>query len=138
MPTQEYITLGSVQISGDLEWVDEFAAGSDLVGQTVTYTVTGAQIIQASAQQAGRRVTLAASEEGNSVAGALTRAQIDSLRALAAVAGAVYSLTLTDGRTFNVSFRRDDGPAVEARPFYFRWPVQSTDYYIPTIRLIMV
>lgn len=138
MPTQEYITLGSVQISGDLEWVDEFAAGSDLVGQTVTYAVTGAQIIQASAQQAGRRVTLAGGEEGDSVFGALTRAQIDSLRALAAVAGAVYSLTLTDGRTFNVSFRRDDGPAVEARPFYFRWPVQSTDYYIPTIRLIMV
>ena len=138
MPTQDYITLGALQLTGDLEWTDEFAAGSDLVGQTVTTTITGAQIIQASAQQAGRRVTLAGSENGNDASGLLTRAEIDSLRALAGTAGATYSLTLTDGRSFDVSFRRDDGPAVEARPWYFRWPVQSTDYYIPTIRLMMV
>ena len=138
MPQQDYITLDTLQLTGDLEWIDEYAVGSDLVGQTVTTSVTGAQIIQASAQQAGRRVTLAGTDDGSKASGALTRAEIDSLRALAAVAGAIYDLTLTDGRTFNVTFRRDDGPAVEAKPWYYRWPVESTDYYIPTIRLLMV
>lgn len=138
MANQDYITLDTMHLTGDLQWTDEYSAGSDLVGQVVTMSVTGAQIIQASAQQAGRRMTLAGREEGNAAYGLLSRTEIDALRALAATPGAIYGVTLTDGRTFTASFRRDDGPAVEAEPWYFRWPNVSTDYYIPTIRLIMV
>lgn len=131
------ITLDTLQLTGDLEWTDEYSAGSDLVGQFVTYTLTGAQVIQASAQQAGRHMTLEGREDGDSFVG-LTRAEIDALRTLAATPGEVYQITLQDGRQFNVAFRRDDGPAVEARAVKWHWPTAVDDWFIPTIRLIMV
>lgn len=137
MPTQDYITLDTLHLTGDLQWTDEYAAGSDLVGQVVSYSITGAQIIHASAQQAGRKMTLVGADGGNGFVG-LSRADIDSLRTLAATPGAVYNVTLTDGRTFNVSFSRDGGPAVEATRIKDNWPHADTDWYLVTIRLIMV
>lgn len=134
----DVITLGALSLTGDLQWIDEYATGSDLVGQQVTTSVTGAQIIQASAQQAGRKVTLQGQMSGRDGFGAITRAQVDALRALAATPGTVYTLTLTDGRAFACVFRRDDGAAVEAAPLKHVWPPQPDDLYFPTIRLILV
>lgn len=131
------ITLGTLQLTGDLQWVDEFDAGSDLVGAVTTVSVTGAQIIQASAQQAGRRVTLAGRQDGEDFVG-LRRGEVEALRALSQNVGSAYQLTLTDDRRFDVMFRRDDGPAVSAARVRFSWPDQATDWYIPTIRLVMV
>lgn len=132
------ITLGPLTLSEDLQWVDEYDDGSDLVGQQETVSITGAVIVQASAQQAGRKVTLQGKRESNTGFGAMTRAQIESLRGLAATPGEIYTLTLTDGRTFSVMFRRSDGPAVAAEPLKFIQPVADDDLYFPTIRLIMV
>lgn len=133
------ITLGALDLSEDLQWVDEFDDGSDLVGQQETITITGAVIVQASAQQAGRRVTLVGKREsGNTAFGAMTRAQIEALRALAATPGAIYTLNLSDGRSFSVMFRRSDGPAVAAEPLKHILPPDEGDLYFPTIRLIMV
>jgi hypothetical protein len=132
------ITLASVTLPEDLQWIDEFAAGSDLVGQTEEVSITGALVVQASAQQAGRKLTLQGRLEGSVGFGAVPRSMVDSLRALAAVPAAVYSITLADGRTFDVMFRRSDGPAIEADPIKHIAPVQADDYYFPTIRLLMV
>ncbi len=132
------IVLGGVTISEDLQWTDEFGDGSDLIGHDQRVTITGALVIQASAQQAGRKMTLQGRMDGDSGFGALTRAQINALRALAAVAGAVYSITLADGRVFSVVFRRSDGPAVEASPIKHIQPAEDADLYFPTIRLLMV
>ena len=130
--------IGGVEGSGsDLHWSDEFAAGSDLVGQEERVTITGALVIQASAQQAGRRMTLVGGQDGSDYWGAITRAEVEALRVLAADPGAVYRVTLPDGREFDAVFRRD-GAAVEAVPIAVRTPMESADLYIPTIRLTLV
>lgn len=132
------ITLGGITLPEDLQWIDEYADGSDLVGQLTEVSVTGALVIQASAQQAGRKMTLQGRLEGSAGFAAVTKAVIDSLRTLAATPAAVYSITLADGRTFDVIFRRSDGPAIEAPPLKHIAPTQSDDWYFPTIRLLMV
>lgn len=132
------ITIGAVALPEDLQWIDEYADGSDLVGQTVSVSVTGALVIQASAQQAGRRMTLQGRMEGNVGFAAITRAQVEALRSLAAVPDATYTVSLGDGRTFTARFRRDDGPAVEASPMKHIVPPVDEDLYFPTIRLLLV
>lgn len=132
------ITLGGITLPEDLQWIDEFADGSDLVGQEVRTTITGALVIQASAQQAGRKLTLQGRLEGSEGFTAVSRGLIDDLRVLAAIPAAVYAITLADGRTFDVVFRRDGGPAIEAAPLKHIAPAQADDLYFPTIRLMMV
>lgn len=132
------ITLGGVTLPEDLQWIDEYADGSDLVGQVAEPSITGALMIQASAQQAGRKMTLQGRLEGQVGFAAVPRSVIDSLRTLAATPAAVYSITIADGRAFSVIFRRSDGPAIEATPIKHIAPVQSDDWYFPTIRLLMV
>lgn len=131
-------SLGTVMgLSGDLQWIDEFGDGSDLVAHEETYSITGALIVQASAKQAGRRLTLQGRRDGNTVFGVLTREQVDALRALAAVPGATYTLTFPDGREFSVMFRRDSA-AVEAEPLFHIWPPEPGDLYLPTLKFLQV
>lgn len=141
------LSIGSVTLQGiggaegsggDLQWSDEYAAGSDLVGQDERVTITGALVIQASAQQAGRRMTLVGGVSGGKAWGVITRAEVESLRALAAVPDAIYTVKLVDGREFQAMFRRDSGPGIEAEPINHYTAQQSTDMYIPTIRLVLV
>lgn len=141
------LTIGSITLQGvggpegsgsDLHWQDEYAEGSDLVGQDERVTITGALVIQASAQQAGRRMTLVGGSEGNSYWGCITRTEVEALRALAAVPGAVYTVVLPDGRSFDAVFRRDGGAAVEATPMAVKTPMAASDLYIPTLRLVLV
>jgi hypothetical protein len=134
----DYTVLGGVSLPPDLQWVDEFGDGSDLVGQVEQVTVTGALVVQVNAQQAGRRITLQGRLEGRVGFAAITRAQLDAVRALAAVAGATYTLTFSDGRAFTVLFRRGDGPAVEAAPLKVIEGADAGDLYFPTIRLMQV
>lgn len=140
------LTIGSVTLQGiggvegsgaDLHWQDEYTEGSDLVGQEERVTITGALVIQASAQQAGRRMTLVGGNDARGYWGAITRTEVEALRALAAVPGEVYDITLPDGREFEAMFRRE-GAAVEATPIQIRTPMQAADLYIPTIRLVLV
>jgi hypothetical protein len=48
------------------------------------------------------------------------------------------TLTLADGRGFNVRFRYNDGPAVEAKPLRFMAPQIDADQYVLTLRLMQV
>ena len=123
---------------GDLQWQDEFAEGSDLVGQAERITITGALVIQASAQQAGRRMTLVGGSDGNNHWGAITRAEVEALRAIAAVPGEEYDVALPDGREFRAVFSREGGAAITATPIQHKVPHLSSDLYIPTIRLVLV
>lgn len=135
------VTIGSVVLSGsgaDLFWQDEFAEGSDLVGQDERVTITGALVIQSSAQQAGRRMTLVGGQDGRGYYGCITRVEVEALRTLAATPGEVFQITLADGRQFEAMFRRDQGAAVEANPLAVRTPPEDTDLYMPTIRLVLV
>jgi hypothetical protein len=134
----EYTSIGTVtDLPADLQWIDEFSAGSDLVAQSEQFTITGSMVVQASAQQAGRFVTLQGRAEGENAFAVLTRAQVLALRALAATPGAIYTLTLCDGREMDVMFRREN-PAIEAEAWPFKAPQESSDFYLCTINLIQV
>jgi len=133
------IVIGSLSLPRDLAWIDEFDAGSDLVRQQETVTLTGALIVQASAQQAGRAMTLqTTSISGNQFCGSLTRAQVIALKALADVPGATYALTFSDGRTFTVMFRRGSRAAVAATRQIFMEDFSGDEFYSVVINLILV
>ncbi|MBN8887600.1 MAG: hypothetical protein J0I77_17885 [Rudaea sp.] len=131
-------SIGTVTLDTELQWIDEFDQGSDLVGQTETISITGALIIQASAQQAGRAMTLQSGSSGDQFWGPLTRAQVNALKALADVPGATYPVVLSDGRSFTAMFRRAGKAAVTAAPITFYDPPSDSDYYNVTIYLILV
>lgn len=133
------ITIGTVVLdSASLPvWVDEFGRGSDLVGQVQQISLTGAPIYQVSAQQSGRYLTLQGRREGNRVIGAVTRSELNALRALSQVPGATYTVVLHDGREFEAKFRRSDGPAVEGEDVLDMQPVEVEDLLIPTIRMVL-
>jgi hypothetical protein len=135
------ITIGTVTLPGDLFWSDEFAQGSDMVGQQESITITGAVVVQASAQQAGRLMTLQTipfSGGANQYVGVVSRAQVVALRALAETAGAVYIVTLSDGRTFDAMFRRTGGSGVIGTLIFGELPESDDDWFSVTINLLLV
>ena len=104
-------TLGAVQIPEDVWWSDEFAWSP--VEQSTTRSLTGALIVQLGTKTKGRPITLTSNDRGGWVA----RSTVIALRALAATAGATYTLTLADGRSFTVSFDAEkDFTAEPVRP----------------------
>ena len=113
-----------------LNWTDEYSWSP--VEQTKTYTVTGALLIEEGIKQSGRPITL----EGAMDKTWCTRSVVDQLRAWAATINIRLTLTLR-GVTRSVTFNHEGG-ALEGLPvqFYEDGSIQSSDYYVPTIRLI--
>ena len=126
------ITLGSVVLPPDLQWADEFNWVA--LGVTAKVSLTGAEIVQSGALQAGRPITL----QGGQDFAWLDYATVEALRMLASAAGANYTLTLPDGRTYNVRFRAEETP-IEASPVLFRATPDTGQrdalQYVPIIRL---
>lgn len=130
--TTPQITLGTATLPPDLQWADEFSWVA--LGLTSKVSLTGAEIVQAGSLQAGRPITL----QGGADFAWLDYATVEALRALATAAGATYTLTLPDGRTYNVRFRAEDVP-VECTPVMHRVSPDTGRrdalQYIPIIRL---
>jgi hypothetical protein len=126
------ITLGSVTLPPDLQWQDEFAWVA--LGMTAKTTLTGAEVVQSGTLQAARPITL----QGGTDFAWLDYATIEALRTLASAAGATYTLTLADGRTFTVRFRCEETP-VEGTPVLHRGTPDASKrdalQYVPIIRL---
>lgn len=135
-------TLAGIALPDDIQWTDEFTAWR--VGQVIRPTLTGALIVQEAALQAGRPITLQGFDDGGSrYVAPITLAQLNALRALEEIAGAAPMTLVLLGagettRTFNVLFRRTDGPAIEARPIKYQIPAEAGDWFLATIRLIQV
>ena len=126
-------TLGDIDLSGDLEWADEF--GWSPTAQQAEVTLGGSLLIEESAQLAGRPITLRSGQAGQSYWGLADRATVLALQALAdEPRDEPLQLTLPDEREFNVLFRHGD-LAVEARPLRHVWPPESSDLYLLTLRL---
>jgi hypothetical protein len=106
--------LGDIELPGDLEWTDEYRWSP--VGQQVSRTLTGALVIQASAMQAGRPITLEAKGDNHVW---LAKSVIDELRTVLAPPGATLTLTLVDGRTFTVTGRHHEAVPFEAEQVMF-------------------
>lgn len=135
------ILLAGIVLPADLQWTDEFTAWR--VGQQVKTSLTGARIVQESALQAGRPITLQTQTEGNTYIGPVT---LDVLRQLQASEEQprVGSLQLvmpdhnTGERTFQVRWRRSEGAALEAVPINYAVPALDGDYFSITLRLMTV
>ncbi len=96
------MTLDEITLPDDLEWVDEFDYSS--IVQNMQYGVTGSLFIQESKKQAGRFITLAGSDD----MAWLNRTEVVALQAKADTADLEMTLTLSDGRSFNVRFRHGE------------------------------
>lgn len=135
-------SLGGIELPYDIQWMDEFTAWK--VGQLIRPTLTGALVVQESALQAGRPITLRGFDDGGMrYVAPVTLSTLNALRALEETAGG-ENLTLVlpaagdTTRTFTVRFRRTDGPAIEAVPIKYIVPAESADYFLATLRLIQV
>jgi hypothetical protein len=120
----------SLELPDALNWTDEYSWSP--VEQTKTYTTTGALLIEEAVKQAGRPYTLEGSEDRTWC----TRALVETLRSWAATPGTTLTLTIR-GATVDVTFDHEKG-ALQGLPvlFYADTFIESTDFYVPTIRLI--
>ena len=126
------LTLGSLELPYELLWIDEFSWTG--IAASAQYSLQGVQHIQksSSASGQGRPITL------NSIDGWMTRADLETLYAMAADAETESMvLTLHDGRTFNVLFRQWEPPVIEATPIK-KIANPENDEYIVSIKLVTV
>jgi hypothetical protein len=123
------ITLDGISLPEDLLWTDEYQWSP--VQQTVDVALNGSLIVQESAQQGGRPITLA----GDSQSAWVTKATLELLRAKAEQAGLEMTLDY-HGTTYQVIFRRDRVAPIDARQVVGFANPQSDDYYMLTIRLM--
>lgn len=125
------IVLDGITLSGSLLWVDKRAFSP--VAQSVRRTLGGGLVVFSKGLDAGRPVTLEATEDS----GWLTATMVDSLTAMAASPGAVYAFSY-HGEAFNVVFRHDEPPAMDMRPLQPRATVLPGDFFVGTIKLLTV
>ncbi|HDS1561948.1 TPA: hypothetical protein UNJ94_000247 [Stenotrophomonas maltophilia] len=135
------ILLAGIELPADLQWTDEFTAWR--VGQQVRNSLNGAMIVQESARQAGRPITLQTTRDGTAYVGVVA---LPTVRALQASEGEVRLSPLElvmpahngGDRTFQVRWRRVDGPAIEVEPTRFAVPALDSDLFSITLRLMTV
>ena len=133
--------LDGIELPGDLLWSDEFTSWK--VGQAIKTSLTGARIIQQSALQAGRPITLESTQEGNKWTATVS---LETLKLLLAheqdEMQGPFDLVMPDhnsgDRTFSVMWWREGGNAIEATPMRFIVPATNADYFSITLRLIQV
>jgi len=127
------LTVGATTLAldPDLQWTDEFAWAA--TEQSVSRSLTGALLVQVGTRQAGRPITLAASDS----AGWMTRAAMTQLRAWADVPGQVMTLTLR-GVALPVMFRHHDGGPFDAAPLVDYSDPLDADWVVATLRFMTV
>jgi hypothetical protein len=124
----------SLALDPDLLWSDEHSWSP--VEQAVDTSITGALIIQADgdASRPGRPITL--QPEGDDSAW-MSLADLEQLKAWAAVPGAVFTLTLR-GVVRSVMFRHHDKPALEAKAVTHFSDPAGTDPYLLTLKFMEI
>ncbi|WP_282296808.1 MULTISPECIES: hypothetical protein [unclassified Stenotrophomonas] len=135
------IVLAGIELPADLQWIDEFTAWR--VGQQVKTSLTGARIVQESALQAGRPITLQTQREGDAYIAPVTLEVLQRLQASEEqprTASLQLLMPAHNGgeRAFSVGWRRTDGAAVEASPINYAVPALGGDYFSITLRLMTV
>ena len=118
--------LGDLTLPDSIEWIDRDSWSP--VNQETATTLGGALVVFAQTRTDGQPVTL----EANDGITWLDQDTVDSLKNMAAQAGATFTLTW-ETETFTVLFRHHDPPAVSFRPL---WPNHTL--FTGTIKLIQV
>ncbi|WP_414497007.1 hypothetical protein [Stenotrophomonas maltophilia] len=135
------ILLAGMELPADLQWTDEFTAWR--VGQQVRNSLNGAMIVQESARQAGRPITLQTTRDGTAYVGVVALPIVRALQASeseARLSPLELVMPAHNGgdRTFQVRWRRVDGPAIEVEPTRFAVPALDSDLFSITLRLMTV
>jgi len=133
------MTLDGIELSDDLQWVDELLPWSIL--QSERATLAGTQVIERGELQSGRPITLQSQADGSKYGGVATRAVVRQLLDLHAAASPtpmvlVVPDEVTGTRTFNVHWRHADGAPIEVEPLVHRVPPDPADLYTLTLRLM--
>ena len=121
----------ALALPDDLLWTDEHAWTATTAA--VSYTLTGALIVESADRKRGRPITLA----GSTDMGWITRATLNTLHGWASVSGRRFELTLADGRLFTVAFRHHETP-IEAEPVTGFAARNDSDFYRATLRFMEV
>lgn len=124
------ITLDAIVLPDDLDHQDEFDWAP--VAQTITPTLSGAIIVEENEIPEGRPITLVS--DGGAWA---TRGLVRQLKEKEAVLNTPMMLTLNDGRTFTVIWRRDP-VGVEAKQVMRIADPDDSDFYEIILRLTVV
>jgi hypothetical protein len=118
------VTLNSVLLPDDLVWRDEFEWAP--VEQVVTPTLSGALLVEETAKPVGRPLTLS---------GHCSRAKVQEIKVLEAQVAQLMTLTLLDGVSRTVVWRR---PGVVAMPLVEMADPEGGDPYALTLNLTEV
>lgn len=121
----------TLALDPDLKWSDEYQWAA--VEQTVERGLNGALIVHVAPRQAGRPITLEASDS----AGWMTRAAMAQLGAWGDTPGQVMTLNLR-GASYPVMFRHHDGGPFDAYPLVDYSDPADTDWVVPTLRFMTV
>lgn len=124
------ITLDAIVLPDDLDWQDEFDWAP--VAQTITPTLTGAIIVEENEIPEGREITLVS--DGSAWA---NRSLVRQLKEKEAVLNTPMTLTLNDGRSFTVIWRRDP-VGVEAKQVMRIADPDDSDFYEIILRFTVV
>lgn len=126
------LTRGATTLTlpADMLWPDEYEWQA--VEQRTQYTITGALIVEASAKQAGRPITL----QGGVDYAWIDRTTLETLRTWAGFAAETFTLSYR-GASFDVTFDHSRG-AIAASPVIDYSDPDGTDYYALTLRFIEV
>lgn len=129
-----HVTLAQdLTLHHDLLWIDEHNWSPAV--QNVSYSLTGALILETAARQAGRPITLQAPDASMAWH---VRSVVDQLFAWAATPGQQFLLALDDARAFNVVFRHQDGTAIEAKPVRGMATFDADDYWQVSLKLMEI
>ena len=117
-------TLNALILPDDLIWQDELDWSG--VAQQITPTLTGALIVEENAAPDGRPITLV---------GVTTRGLVLRLKTLEGQVTPQMSMTLQDGLTRTVSWRR---PGVQAEPLHDFSNPDDDDPYRLTLQFLEI
>lgn len=120
-----------VTLPDDLLWTDEHAWTPAVAA--VSYLLTGALLVESSARQKGRPITLV----GGADMAWVTHATVKTLYDWASQPGRQFELLFSDGRVFTVVFRHHEIP-IEAEPVLGFPARHDSDFYRFTLRLMEV
>jgi len=114
------------ELPGNLHWRDEYQW--EPVAQERERALDGSLHVHETPRQAGRPVTLTGAWAQRSL--------LETLREQALPTTDAMTLTLEDGRTFTVRWRRGDGPALEAEPVHPLTAPPEDHLYKVTLRFL--
>ena len=116
------IMLDTIELPDDLAWPDRYSWQS--VETSAEFSLTGAALFQSSEKTTGRPITLQSGENR----AWLTHAEVAAVKALQAVAGEKYTLSVR-GETFTVTIQ-----SVDARPLFD--VADDSDHCAITIKML--